>query len=94
MSSPIIPLLVRFVLVHIHLLQGYIRIAKCSLALGDLSAADSAISVVKELSPNNAAIIPEVQKLEVIRRFDEEANKAYQKQDYRKVIIFCEIFVL
>ena len=94
MSSPIIPLLVCFVLVHIHVLQGYIQIAKCSVALGDLSAVDSAISVVKELSPNNAAIIPEVQKLEVIRRFDEEANKAYQKQDYRKVIIFCEIFVL
>jgi DnaJ family protein C protein 7 len=69
-------------------IKGYIRIAKCSLALGDLSAADNAISVVKELSPNNAAIIPEVQKLEVIRRFDEEANKAYQKQDYRKVV-FC-----
>lgn len=76
------------------LMQGFIRIAKCSLALGDLSAADNAISAVKELSPNNAAIIPEVQKLEVIRRFDEEANKAYQKQDYRKVIMFNEIFVL
>jgi len=56
MSSPIIPLLVCFVLVHIHVLQGYIQIAKCSVALGDLSAVDSAISVVKELSPNNAAI--------------------------------------
>ncbi|GFG30261.1 hypothetical protein Cfor_11805 [Coptotermes formosanus] len=68
--------------------KGYIRIAKCSLALGDLSAADNALSIVKELNPNNAAIIPEVQKLEVVRRFDEEASKAYQKQDYRKVV-FC-----
>ena len=67
--------------------QGYIRIAKCSLALGDLLAADNAISVIKELSPNNTAIIPEVQKLEVVRRFDEAANQAYQKQDYRKVSI-------
>lgn len=75
------------------LFQGYIRIAKCSLALGDLSAADNALSIVKELNPNNAAIIPEVQKLEVVRRFDEEASKAYQKQDYRKVTMFCEIFV-
>jgi hypothetical protein len=63
------------------------------LALGDLSAADNALSIVKELNPNNAAIIPEVQKLEVVRRFDEEASKAYQKQDYRKVTMFCEIFV-
>jgi DnaJ family protein C protein 7 len=68
------------------LFQGYIRIAKCSLALGDLIAADNAISTVKELSPDNTAIQPEIQKLEVVRRFQEEGNKAYQKQDYRKVI--------
>jgi hypothetical protein len=69
----------------VYFFQGYIRIAKCSLALGDLSAADNAVSIVRELNPNNSAVLPEVQKLEVIRRFDEEGNKAYQKQDYRKV---------
>jgi hypothetical protein len=74
-----------------YLFQGYIRIAKCSLALGDLSAADNAISTVKELSPDNANILQEFKKLEIIRRFEEEGNKAYQKQDYRKVIIFGEI---
>lgn len=69
----------------IYLFQGYIRIAKCSLALGDLSAADNAVSIVRGLTPNNSAILPEVQKLEVVRRFSEEGNKAYQKEDYRKV---------
>lgn len=54
--------------------------------MGDLSAAGNAISTVKELSPDNTAIQPEVQKLEVVRRFEEEGNKAFQKQDYRKVI--------
>jgi DnaJ family protein C protein 7 len=68
--------------------KGYIRIAKCCLALGDLSAADNAVSIVRELTPNNSAVLPEVQKLEVVRRFDEEGNKAYQKQDYRNVV-FC-----
>ncbi|KAJ4438713.1 hypothetical protein ANN_14660 [Periplaneta americana] len=68
--------------------KGYIRIAKCSLALGDLTAADNAITTVKELNPGNTSILPEIQKLEVIRRFEEEGNKAYQKQDYRKVV-FC-----
>jgi hypothetical protein len=60
------------------------------LALGDLTAADNAISTVKELSPDNTAIQPEVQKLEVVRRFEEEGNKAYQKEDYRKVINYSK----
>ncbi|PSN47553.1 DnaJ subfamily C member 7 [Blattella germanica] len=68
--------------------KGYIRIAKCSLALGDLTAADNAISTVKELSPDNTTILPEILKLDVVRRFEEEGTKAYQKQDYRKVV-FC-----
>ena len=56
--------------------------------MGDLTAANNAISTIKELSPGNTAIAPEVQKLEVIRRFEEEGTKAYQKQDYRKVSIY------
>ncbi|KAJ9599116.1 hypothetical protein L9F63_010384, partial [Diploptera punctata] len=65
-------------------IKGYIRIAKCSLALGDLTSADNAISAVKDLNPENTAILPEVQKLAVVKRFEEEGDKAYQKQDYRK----------
>ncbi|XP_046998867.1 dnaJ homolog subfamily C member 7 [Schistocerca americana] len=76
------------VLLDPRFVKGYIRIAKCSLALGDITAAENAISFVKELEPANTAILPEIKKIEVVRRFEEEAKKAYLKNDYRKVV-YC-----
>nr|AGM32742.1 tetratricopeptide repeat (TPR) domain containing protein [Coptotermes formosanus] len=66
----------------------YIAIVKCHLALAELCTAHHALSIVNQLTPTSAAIRPEVQKLAVVRRFDEEALEAYQKPDYRKVV-FC-----
>ncbi|XP_049786503.1 dnaJ homolog subfamily C member 7 [Schistocerca cancellata] len=76
------------VLLDPRFVKGYIRIAKCSLALGDITAAENAISFVNELEPANTAILPEKKKIEVVRRFEEEAKKAYLKNDYRKVV-YC-----
>jgi DnaJ family protein C protein 7 len=67
--------------------KGYIRIAKCSLALGDMTALSSAFSTVRELSLNNSAILPELQNLEVVIRFDKELTIACQKQDYIKAAL-------
>jgi hypothetical protein len=83
-----------FVLLYVCLLQAHIGIAKCSLALGDLSTANDAISVIKELNPNNSATSPVVQLVEGIRRLNEFAIEAYLEEDYGEVIMFCEIFVL
>jgi DnaJ family protein C protein 7 len=66
--------------------KGYIRIAKCSLALGYLPAANGALRTVKELSLNNSAILPELQKLEALMESNEEGYIACQKQDYRKAL--------
>jgi DnaJ family protein C protein 7 len=52
-----------------------------------LSITDNAVFTVKEFSPKNSDILPEVHKLEFVRGFDEEGNKAYQKEDYRKVVL-------
>nr|CAD7398666.1 unnamed protein product [Timema poppensis] len=68
--------------------KGYIRIVKCSLALGDIITAESAIAKVQELEPNNTSLAPEISKIAVAKRFMEEGDKAYNKQDYRKVV-FC-----
>jgi hypothetical protein len=51
------------------------------LALGDLSAAGNAVSTAKELRPKNSAILPEFQKLAVVKWFLEEGNKAHQQED-------------
>jgi DnaJ family protein C protein 7 len=68
--------------------RGYIRIAKCSLALGEPAVARNAFSAVRELSINNSAILPEVRKLHVVMKFDIEAKKAYHRQDYKKAM-YC-----
>ncbi|XP_063227179.1 dnaJ homolog subfamily C member 7 isoform X2 [Bacillus rossius redtenbacheri] len=68
--------------------KGYARMAKCALALGDVATAENAIAKVKELEPLNASILVEANKLDSVKRFEEEGHKAYAKQDYRKVV-FC-----
>jgi DnaJ family protein C protein 7 len=67
--------------------KGYMRIAKCSLAAGDLTAANSAVFSVRKLSLNNSAILPEVHKLENVMRFDKEVTIACEKKDYIKAVI-------
>jgi DnaJ family protein C protein 7 len=68
--------------------RGYIRIAKCSLALGRLTEANTAFSAVRGLSLTNSAIVPEVNKLDAVIASYAEGKKAYLEQDYRKCI-FC-----
>lgn len=69
-------------------IKGYMRIAKCNLALGDLTAVSSVLSTVREFSLNNCTILPEVQKLEDLIRFDKEGTAACNEQDYTKAV-FC-----
>jgi DnaJ family protein C protein 7 len=68
--------------------KGYIRIAKCSLALGDTPAANEALNTIRELSRNTSPIPPEVQALEDIMKYDNEVNIAYQNENYIQAV-FC-----
>jgi DnaJ family protein C protein 7 len=68
--------------------KGYIRIAKCSLALGKVTAAKTAFSKARELSLANSAILPEVENLNAIITFHMEGKEAYLAQDYKRAI-FC-----
>lgn len=67
---------------------GYVRIAKCGIALGDLTIADQAIKKVKELDVDNSTIDNEVRSLEALKQFEREATVAFEKKDYRKVV-YC-----
>lgn len=68
--------------------KGYIGIAKCSLALGDLTAANNALLAVREHSLNNSTILSEVRKLAVVMKFDKDGVIACRKEDYIKAV-FC-----
>jgi DnaJ family protein C protein 7 len=70
--------------------RGYIRIAKCSLVLGEATAASTAFSAARELSLTNSAILPDVQKLNAIIELHSEGKKAYLAQDYTKTILCVE----
>lgn len=68
--------------------KGYIRILKCSIALGDVMAAEQAIKKVKELDPHSTAITNEIRSYEKLKQYENEAAKAYEKKDFRKVV-YC-----
>lgn len=70
------------------MVKGYIRIAKCGIALGDLTIADQAINKVKQLEVDNKTIETEIRSLEFLKQYEREAQIAYDKTDYRKVV-FC-----
>lgn len=69
-------------------IKGYIRIAKCYIAFGDLSAAKVTLNKVKELDPRNDVAEAELRNIDSIQKFIEDADKAYEKKDYRKVV-YC-----
>lgn len=71
-----------------NMVKGYLRIAKCGIALGDLTIADQAIKKVKELELDNKTIENEVRSLEALKQFEREAHVAFEKKDYRKVV-YC-----
>lgn len=70
------------------MIKGYIRIAKCGIALGDLMAAEQAVNKMKELDALNSAISAEQRTIEIMKQHEHDANVAYDKQDFRKVV-YC-----
>ncbi|XP_022903047.2 dnaJ homolog subfamily C member 7 isoform X1 [Onthophagus taurus] len=69
--------------------KGYIRILKCGIALGDVMTADQAVKHIKIMEPdNNATIKNELASLETLKKFEADALKAYNKQDFRTVV-YC-----
>uniref|UniRef100_A0A1B6DZE1 J domain-containing protein n=1 Tax=Clastoptera arizonana TaxID=38151 RepID=A0A1B6DZE1_9HEMI len=68
--------------------KGWIRIAKCSLVLGDIPASENALSQISDLEPLNPALVTEQKNLAILKKFNEEALKSYDKKDYRKTV-FC-----
>ncbi|XP_056640440.1 dnaJ homolog subfamily C member 7 [Diorhabda sublineata] len=68
--------------------KGYVRMAKCSLAMGDLKTAEFAIKKVQDMQVDGQTIANELKSYEKLKQYESESNKAYEKQDYRKVV-FC-----
>ncbi|KAL4715100.1 hypothetical protein ACJJTC_012147 [Scirpophaga incertulas] len=67
--------------------KGYIRIAKCCIALGDLSGGEQAVKHASELGGIDCAT-SERRALESLRKLHEEGARAMEAADYRRVV-FC-----
>lgn len=66
--------------------KGYIRMAKCSLALGDIIGTEQAIKCLLQLDANSKALASEQKSCKFLREIEEVAKMAYDKKDYRTVI--------
>lgn len=73
-------LLIQFIYV-----QAYVRIIKCCLILGDIVQAETTLSKLLEIDPENIGITTEKKDLEYVKKFLKDADAAYNAKDYRKV---------
>ena len=64
--------------------KGYVRIAKCCVALGDTAAALNAINKAEELDPRSD-LANEKQSLSILQQLNDEIQKSQTKGDHRKV---------
>jgi DnaJ family protein C protein 7 len=65
--------------------KGYIRIALCSLALGNSTIAYNALSSARKLNLNSCTV-QELQELDVVIRCDKEGTTACQEKDFTKAV--------
>ncbi|XP_045471520.1 dnaJ homolog subfamily C member 7 isoform X2 [Harmonia axyridis] len=68
-------------------IKGYVRIAKCAIALGDLVTAEGTLRVMETLN-QAGAVAAEKKSLLKLQQFELEAQRAYEKKDFRKVV-YC-----
>ncbi|ENN78715.1 dnaJ homolog subfamily C member 7 [Dendroctonus ponderosae] len=66
--------------------KGYVRIAKCGIALGDLVTAENAAKQADSLQLGS--VTNEMKSIQKIKQFEADALKAKDAKDYRKMV-FC-----
>ncbi|XP_058125350.1 dnaJ homolog subfamily C member 7 isoform X2 [Anopheles ziemanni] len=70
--------------------KGYIRMAKCSLVLGDVVGTEQAIRKFLSFDPSNTALRDEITLLKQLRDFNEKAAACYDLKDYRTCLFHCD----
>ena len=65
--------------------KGYIRVAKCCIATGDIASARQALDTAAGIEPNNSAVMQEKNSLTVLQKHQADAQNSFNSGDYRKV---------
>lgn len=71
--------------------KGYVRMAKCSIALGDLTGFEQAMKRLRELDPRaNVQLKVELQQLAQLRDLEQKAMACYEKEDFRTTVFHMD----
>lgn len=71
--------------------KGYLRAAKCSIALGDLIGFEQAAQKLRELDPKaNLQLKVELQQLAQLRDLEQKSMACYEKEDFRTVVFHMD----
>lgn len=70
---------------QLFVLQGWVRVIKCCVALGDASTAENALARLAELEPSNSTVAEEKRNVDTLKKYDDGINKSYEQKDYRRV---------
>uniref|UniRef100_A0AAG5DES2 J domain-containing protein n=1 Tax=Anopheles atroparvus TaxID=41427 RepID=A0AAG5DES2_ANOAO len=70
--------------------KGYVRLAKCSLMLGDVIGTEQAIRKFLSFDASNTALRDEIAGLKQLRDYNEKAAACYDSQDYRTCLYHCD----
>lgn len=65
--------------------QGYLRVIKCCIVVGEILEADKNLKIVLNLDPNNATILTEQNNLTALKSAFAGAETSYSNKDYRQV---------
>lgn len=70
--------------------KGYIRVAKCCLALGDYIGTEQAIKKLLENYENNVSLKTEEVNCGYLRNFEEKIHQNYLKKNFRTALYFLD----
>lgn len=60
-------------------IRGYVRMAKCGIALGNMVTAEYALKKIKGLQPGGNVAASEEKSFEKVKQYENEAKTAYDK---------------
>lgn len=70
--------------------KGYVRIAKCCLAMGDVIGAEQAIKKVLEIDSQSTAVRTEQQSVAVLKDMEATIQTNYEKKSHRNVVYYLD----
>merc|ERR1712156_1210277 len=70
--------------------KGFVRIAKCCIALGETPSAKQAIDQGLALEPDSKAFATEIQNYQFLEKHQTEIDTAFEAKDYRKALFHVD----